>query len=46
MERLYCIMQVDPVESHESLKVEKESREIVGFADGEGGHEPRHVSGL
>ena len=35
MGRLYCIIQVDPMESHESLKVEKESKKIVGFEDGE-----------
>lgn len=34
MGRLYCIIQVDPMESHESLKVEKESKKIVGFEDG------------
>ena len=35
MGRLYCIIRVDPMESHESLKVEEESRKIVGFEDGE-----------
>ena len=46
MGRLYCIIQVDPMESHESLKVKRKAKKLLVLKMEKGGHEPRHVSGL